>query len=417
MGTILEDSLSMTDTPPSIFLGFQPILDHNQHIVAYELRARSDLSLDSDAETDSQNSVRVMIQNFDEWGIVGALGKKKAYLKVDSELLLSDLIESLPTSQIVLELVEAIQIDEQIINRCRTLKTKGYSLAVANYSGDARTESSFGLVNVIKIDAQEISVEQVRHLKQWPVKLLAGKVENTNQATLYREMGFDLFLGYAFAHPLELHAEHTDTSKLELMKLLELVLEDAETQKIEVEFKHDPTLVYNLLRLVNSASSGGRYKVGSLKQAITILGRQQIQRWLQLLLFVGKSGDMQSPLLELAATRGKLMELLAISHARMDRDFHERAFMTGIMSLLDTLLGMPFQEILSQISLASDVEDAILSQEGRLGKLLLLIKMVEQDDFVAASAILTELRITPRHLLLAQIEAMHWANLLMKEAN
>ena len=125
---------------------------------------------------------------------------------------------------------------------------------------------------------------------------------------------------------------------------------------------------------------------------------------------------MQSPLLELAATRGKLMELLAISHSRMDRDFHERAFMTGIMSLLDSLLGMPFQEIFSQVSLASDVEDAILHQEGKLGKLLLLVKTAEEDDFVAASTLLTDLRINPRHLMRAQLEAMRWANLLREEA-
>lgn len=414
MKDILEDVQLMPDNSSGIFLGIRPILDLNQHIVAYELRLRSDLNVATEA--DSQASTRIVIQTFDELDVAGALTNKKGYIKVGTDLLLSDLIESLPPRQIVLELLESIQVDEQIIQRCRKLKTLGFTLALSNYCGDTLVEPLFDIVDIIKIDRQEASAERVKYLKQWPVKLLAGKIENTEQAIQLRELGFDLFQGYSFAHPLELHAEHTDTSKLELMKLLELVLEDAETQKIESEFKHDPTLIYNLLRLVNSASSGGRYKVGSLKQAITILGRQQIQRWLQLLLFVGKSGDMQTPLLELAATRGKLMELLAISHARMDRDLHDRAFMTGIMSLLNILLGMPFQDIFSQVSLASDVEDAILNQEGKLGKLLLLVKTAENDDFVAASTILNELRINPRHLMLAQLEAMRWANSLREEA-
>ena len=391
MKDILEDNHLMPENSPGIFLGIRPILDVNQHIVAYELRLRSDLNMATEA--DSQASTHAMLQMFVELDIASALADKKAYIKVDTDLLFSGLIVSLPPGQIVLELLASIAVDEQVIRRCHELKTLGYTLAMSNYCGDAQVEPLFDIVDVIKIDQKEASAERVQHLKQWPIKLLAAKIENTEQANQLRGLGFDLFQGYSFAHPLELHAEHTDTSKLELMKLLELVLEDADTQKIESEFKHDPTLIYNLLRLVNSASSGGRYKVGSLKQAITILGRQQIQRWLQLLLFVGKSGDMQTPLLELAATRGKLMELLAISHARMDRDLHERAFMTGIMSLLDILLGMPFQDIFSQVSLASDVEDAILNQEGRLGKLLLLVITAEQDDFAAASTLLAEMRI------------------------
>jgi EAL and modified HD-GYP domain-containing signal transduction protein len=274
----------------------------------------------------------------------------------------------------------------------------------------------FELVEVIKIDQHEIPAEHIKHLKQWPVKLLAGQVENTAQAVQYRDLGFDLLQGYSFAHPVELHAEHADTSKLELMKLLELVLADAETHEIERAFKRDPSLVYNLLRMVNSGSSGGRYKVSSLKQAITILGRQQIRRWLQLLLFVGKSGDMQTPLLELAATRGKLMELLAISHSRMDRDFHERAFMTGIMSLLDTLLGIPMEEVVKQVSLAGDIESALLSHEGKLGNLLLLVEKMEQNDFDAAEGLLADMHLSLSNLTQAQIEAMRWANSLSETA-
>lgn len=406
----------MADSLQNIFLGIQPILDHNQHIVAYDLQLRSDLSVDANVGTDSEASVRAFIQAFDELKIADALGTKKGYIRVGTDLFLSNLIESLPPSQIVLELPEAIQVDEQIINRCRELKTLGFSLALENYSGDSQAKALFDLVDVIKIEQPNIPEELVKYLKQWPVKLLAGKVENTDQATQYSDLGFDLFQGYSFAHPVILHAEHTDTSRLELMKLLELVLADAETQEIELTFRHDPSLIYNLLRLVNSGSSGGRYKVSSLKQAIVILGRQQIQRWLQLLLFVGKHGDMQSPLLELAAARGKLMELLAISHSRMDRDFHERAFMTGIMSLLDTLIGMPLQEILSQISLANDVENALLNHEGKLGNLLLLVNTMEQTDFYPASAILTALHISPHHLMLAQLEALHWANSLRESA-
>ncbi|MDD5330460.1 MAG: HDOD domain-containing protein, partial [Sulfuricella sp.] len=187
--------------------------------------------------------------------------------------------------------------------------------------------------------------------------------------------------------------------------------------KIEQVFKHDPSLSYNLLRLVNSVAMGMRYPIGSLKQALVVLGRQQLQRWLQLLLFVNEGGDLHSPLLELAATRGKLMELLAAAQARKERDFHDRAFMTGIMSLLDTLLGMPMEEVVRQVNLAGDVEKALLNREGKLGELLLLMEKLEQNDFDAATVIRAKLQLKQSDLTEAQLEAMRWANAIKETAS
>ena len=125
---------------------------------------------------------------------------------------------------------------------------------------------------------------------------------------------------------------------------------------------------------------------------------------------------MQNPLLELAATRGKLMELLAVTQSARDKDFHDRAFMTGIMSLLDTLLGMPMEEVIQQVSLSSDVENALLKHEGKLGNLLLLVVKMEQNDFDAAEGLLADMQLNLGHLMQAQIEAMNWANQLKETA-
>jgi EAL and modified HD-GYP domain-containing signal transduction protein len=263
---------------------------------------------------------------------------------------------------------------------------------------------------------QEVLETNVKYLKNWPVKLLAEKVEYIDQAMHCQGLGFDLFQGYYFARPVILTGKRADTSKLALMRLIGLVLEDADTPEIEQVFKHDPSLSYNLLRLVNSVAMGMRNRISSLRQAIVVLGRQQLQRWLQLLLFVNPGGDMHSPLLELAATRGKLMELLAIAQSPQNRDSHDRAFMTGIMSLLDTLLGMPMEEVVKQVSLASDVEKALLNHEGMLGNLLLLVEKLEQNDFDAAEGLLADMQLNLGHLMQAQIEAMHWAHMLKETA-
>ena len=235
---------------------------------------------------------------------------------------------------------------------------------------------------------------------------------------MHGDLGFDLFQGYAFAHPVELRAEHTDTSKLELMKLLELVLEDAETQEIELTIRHDPSLS---LQPAATGEFGVKRRCATRSarssRLLSCWDDSRLRRWLQLLLFVDQGGDMQNPLLELAATRGKLMELLADDAlSSRDRDFHDRAFMTGIMSLLDTLLGMPMEEVVKQVSLASDVESALLNHEGKLGNLLLLVEKMEQNDFDAAEGLLADMQLNLGNLMQAQIEAMRWANKLKETA-
>ena len=112
-------------------------------------------------------------------------------------------------------------------------------------------------------------------------------------------------------------------------------------QQIEAPVRRTPDLSFNLLQLVNSAATGTHKHVTSLSEAITVLGRKQLQRWLQLLVFTLSSAphaEFPSPLLILAATRGKLMELIARALAPADRDSHDRAFMTGILSLVHARL-------------------------------------------------------------------------------
>jgi EAL and modified HD-GYP domain-containing signal transduction protein len=160
---------------------------------------------------------------------------------------------------------------------------------------------------------------------------------------------------------------------------------------------------------------GSTRKISSISQALAMLGHRQLQRWLQLLLFASPDCGLDCPLLELAATRGKLMELLAKLSGRDDSKSMDHAFMAGIMSLLDALLGMPLQEIIREVNLADDVENALLNRTGWLGTLLTLVEKREHNEIDAVDEILTRIHLNPDDLAEAQLEAMHWANSI-KEA-
>jgi EAL and modified HD-GYP domain-containing signal transduction protein len=165
---------------------------------------------------------------------------------------------------------------------------------------------------------------------------------------------------------------------------------------------------------VNSAATGAKARVHSLSHAITVLGRNQLRRWLQLLLFTLSSApaaEFPSPLLVLAATRGKLMELVATALKPGDRDFQDRAFMTGILSLVNALLGMPMQEIIGGVPLDQDAKQALLERTGLLGKMLALVEALEESGLLGIEKALEEVPgLAHSQVIGMQVEAMRWAN-------
>jgi EAL and modified HD-GYP domain-containing signal transduction protein len=167
-----------------------------------------------------------------------------------------------------------------------------------------------------------------------------------------------------------------------------------------------------LLRLTNSVATGAKVRVNSLGQAINVLGRRQLQRWLQLLLYATPTaGSFPNALLQLAATRGRLMELLAAQMHPGDQDFEDRAFMTGIMSLVPALMKLPLTEILQGIRLAKEVRAALETNGGQLGSLLKLTEALEgmvDADYAALTSALPGLDGATVSTCLSQ--ALAWSN-------
>jgi c-di-GMP-related signal transduction protein len=196
------------------------------------------------------------------------------------------------------------------------------------------------------------------------------------------------------------------------LQLLQLVNDDAETHAIEELFRHDPVLSYQLLRLVNSLAMGGSRRIDSFAQAILILGRQQLRRWLNLLLFATDAGDRRAAmLLAQAALRARACELLAHAGGH-DRAGQEHAFMTGMFSLLGVLFGMPLPELLAPLQLAPAVRAALAGgmagEVGELGLNLQLVQALEEDDVVTVAASTARLGLAPAQVVAIQLQAWLW---------
>ena len=400
-----------------IFLARQPILDKQGKLFAFELLFRSASKLMPGVINDVQATAQVLANTLGEMGIANVLGPHKGFINVDEDFLHSNMIELLPKQQVVIELLETITINDTTIARCHELKQKGFSLALDDIvQMDKAITPLLGVVDIVKLDLLQISSSQlpalVAEFRKYPVKLLAEKVEDHTQARQCTELGFDLLQGYYFARPEVLSGKSMDISKIPLLQILVLMLSNAENEEIEHAFKEHPNLSYKLLRLVNSAGTGILTKIVSIKHGLLVVGRRSLQRWVQLLLYASaKEGHEVNPLMQLAATRGMMMELIARQTRPNDRDYAEQAFMIGMLSLLDALLGEPIQKVLSYISLDKNIEVALLEHAGELGGLLNICEEIEAGNMDSVQKDLDDYpSLSLNALNTAQVEALAWAN-------
>jgi EAL and modified HD-GYP domain-containing signal transduction protein len=401
------------------FLGRQPILDKAQQIVGYELLFRSAESLHAANFLDSQvASASVILNALSDFGFQDVLGRHKGFFNVTCQMLMSDALELLPKDRVVIELLESIMADDAVVQRCRDLKALGFTLALDDHLYSPSFHEIYQLVDIVKLDVLQIPREDlagvVRRLRGWPLTLLAEKVEDAKQYAFCSRLGFDLFQGYYFAHPVVLKQNKVDVTKLTMLELLKQVVAENDMSDIEETFKRHPGLTYNLLRLVNSVAIGLRVPIKTLRHALTVLGLEQLRRWITLALYANNdSNGVHSPLLETAAVRGRLMELLVqLVPNSGGKDTADRAFIAGVLSLIDVLFEVSMEELVAKLNLVDDVRVALLHRSGNLGSLLQMAEKLEQADFVGVKRHLDQTGLTLDQLLGAQLETIAWSDRL-----
>ena len=404
-----------------LYLGRQPILDERHQVVAYELLFRNGDGNVAQFADGERATATVIANAFTELGVAGALGSCRGFINVDENFLFSDMLELLPRESVVLEILETVPHTPAVIERCQALHAAGFTLALDDVIDSGCPPELLALIEVIKVDLPALSDAGLRdlaaRLRPLGKRLLAEKVDTRAQMEVCRELGFTLFQGYYFARPTIIAGKKLSHSQVTLMRLMSLLINDADSSALEAVLKPEPGLTVNLLKMTNSVGAGLSFRVTSLRHAITILGRRQLQRWLQLLMFTAADhGDAGNPLLLLAATRGRLMELLAGELGQGGPGLGDDAFMTGIMSLMPAVIGQAIEEIVAPLPLTTAVRDALCAGSGQLGDLLRLAESCESEDFPVQAALLARIPgLTPAMLSRAQTSALQWAGDILRD--
>jgi EAL and modified HD-GYP domain-containing signal transduction protein len=361
-------------------------------------------------------SATVIQHTFLDLGMPLALGDKQGFINLPTALLMSDLIEVLPPERVVLEILESVTLTPEVLTRCQQLQEAGYRLALDDVVGLAPDRlAALPLVKLVKLDIMALCREQiidlVRDLRPYGLTLLAEKVETLEQYEFCRELGFDLFQGYFFAKPVILTGRTVPPSSLALLRLLGLIVADADAEELEHALKQAPSLTLHLLKMVNAAAFGMKKKISTLREAIFMIGRMQLSRLVQIMLFAQQSGRAMTsdPVLHTAIVRARLMEGLA--DAVGWPTLRDHAFMVGMLSLIDVVFQQPMADLLDLINVEENLQSAIMHRSGRLGCLLQLVIANETEDGLGLPALLSQFpQLQADRFNQLQVEALQWAN-------
>jgi EAL and modified HD-GYP domain-containing signal transduction protein len=317
----------------------------------------------------------------------------------------------LPPNRVVLAVAARSLEEEGAARRLADLQRDGYRVLLDGPlpDGMARPAALRGVSHHVGDDGADCGALAVGPLPALFGPHLARGVDSLACVRACERAGFGWFSGAYALDDAEAGehdpARHDDgTTRRRLLTMLALLASDADSRELEAQLKQDPALSYHLLKLVNSAAFSVGIQISSFAQAISRIGRRQLQRWLQLLLYARAHPDgPPNLLLPIAARRGAMLEALC----KLDggnRDEQDLAFMTGVFSLLDRLFRMPMAELLRDLLLPSEVEAALLARDGQLGQRLRLCETPGLSHAVLMGAGVDSLAWWQ-----SQLNAYHWA--------
>lgn len=272
---------------PYLF-AYQPIFDRQGRVVAQELLYRKGRSRTACFVDPTAASATVIVNAFTYGGSSRFLRRRRAFINIDEELLLSDLITLLPRELVVIELLETVPISPRVICRCRQLRALGYTIALDDLHSIAHHAAILDAVDLVKVDLRLIAAADlpllVADLKRQPLRLLAEKIESAEELRYCVALGFDLFQGYHLARPVPVSALQPRLSPRSIGALMALLDDKAPAAEVAQMVARDNELRVHLLRLANSPVFSGLGGVASLTQAVLSIGPAQLRRWCRLLL-------------------------------------------------------------------------------------------------------------------------------------
>lgn len=365
------------------YIARQPVFDQDLDIFGYELLYRDGPNNTFPNNTTIGITERIFVeQHLAHQGII--LEGKVGFVNFDYDDLINKLPLEFPKEQYIIEVLETCSPDNELMTTLLDLKMAGYRIALDDFCvNDSRWNSFIKIADIIKFDIQKTPLKDIRNLigklRNKNISILAEKVENYSEYEEAKKLGFDYFQGYFFSKPQLIKRNKLDeTFKANMELLQEVSKHEYSLMEVERIISSCPALTIRLLNYVNSQISI-RSKIFSLNQAINYLGKDRVKRFSSHLIISMCPPSKPKSLFINALYRANLLQDLA--NTPSFSEILDKAYITGMISLVDALLDVDMAQFLTALNLDDEIGSAILFKDGKLGRLLILTESLEKGDW------------------------------------
>jgi EAL and modified HD-GYP domain-containing signal transduction protein len=387
----------------------QPILDVSQKVVAYELLFRS--GWDNTFSGDSDGSTRQIVDNILVVGAQCLSLNTLAFVNCTREALVGELLTLLPSRYIVLEILETIKPDHEVISACRSLKDRGYRLALDDFLPQEEMGPLIEMADYIKVDFRASDREARKKIRGQiqgsSAALLAEKIEHLDEFNVAIDEGYQYFQGYFFSRPIVFTRHEVPRSHLNSVRLLAAIskptLDPAEIERVVLS---DAPFCFRLMSLVNSPAYGMRGHIGSVRRALSVIGEIEFRKLATVTMAASFGKRQPHALLALSLQRARFCELLA---PHLNQDPVEQ-YLIGLLSLLDVILQTPTSAIVKLLPLRPTVRSALLGEHNEAAVPLSIAKSYETGDWHRSAVSGELLSLGPEVLNSICFDATRWAD-------
>jgi EAL and modified HD-GYP domain-containing signal transduction protein len=371
-----------SSAPNDIYVARQSIYDVNLKVIGYEVLFRCSRENRAIVVDGNQATSQLLMNAVIDIGLERIVGEKLAFINFTRGFLLGDLPLPLAPARLVLEILEDVTIDEELVAGLGRLVKQGYAFALDDALFREELIPLLQLSCIVKVELPAIPTHEledhVRHFRNYPVTLLAEKVETVEEFNHCRLLGFQYFQGFFLSRPQMIPGKKQRASDIAVLQVLgKLSDPNVSVGELEQIIKNDAALSYNLLRYINSARFALQTRIESLRQVILLLGLQGVRTMAMLAALAGttqKPGDV----LRDATQRALLCEKLGRLLNDLDAS---TCFTAGLISSLDAVFDLPVCDILEALPLSDGLKGAVLRHEGSVGEVLHCAIAIEHADW------------------------------------
>lgn len=394
-----------------IFIARQGIYDINNNVIAYELLYRDSLKNNFNPLVEENEATYSVIQNISSFGLDNLTDNKKAFVNFTEELIKENMATLLPNNKVIIEILENVKPTSDIIENLIKLKKLGYVIALDDIDDFKSILNFIGIVDIVKVDFRLTNREIRKNIefvcKKYNIDLLAEKIETKEELEEAKKLGYKYFQGYYYSKPSIFLGKDLSVKNTSIFMLLpELLKEEFDIDKVESIMKNDIALTYKFLKFINSAYFNFLQEVKSIKQAIVLIGRDELKKWLSIITFVSMSPE-NNEYAKNIIIRAKLCEEIAREIKYKEEAY---AFMVGLFSNIHMMIEKDIEYVVKTLPLNVEVKDALLGNENILKNILDMTIAYENIDKEEILRLSEKINIDRNKLVELYYKSIEWSD-------